>query len=401
MKRSTPPARLPIRLAKVSMIVAFAMAGWAWNRSAIADDKTAPLRDHAPKSGVFPPAGAGIHGAGDLVVADPTNRRGGIRQGDNAQRHYFAMLPYGMVWYHGAPADVRDIPLGTHLHGQFLLAPEGEEETIPPLSETQLKQDPLGRHNHAILLEDDVSFYSRRGRRWKVIGIEQGIGPAKLRQLSVEPVGPAIEGGINKITPFNLDESTRVWKDRCLVGLDAITAGQEIQFNLTWGPFETQALTDVWLDDTSLAACKEVQRQRHLRLIRSQFLPGWVDAVKNSDAGGGEVTVTFFGGMDPSLYKDVRDGKPTICNAETTLRLFLTHQEYAIPGEILDWKETKDPPPGSSGFQVTMRIPQMLDGFRPGRIVRVRGPWPYVLLANDEYLMSGGDLERSRRMILP
>ncbi len=368
-----------------------------------ADDKSDALRDHVPKPGVFPPAGAGIQLAGDLVVSDPINRRGGLRQGDSRERHYFAMLPYGLVWYHGAPADIRDIPPGTHMHGRFLLPLEGEEETIP-VPENQRQGKSARRYNHAILLEDDVTFYSRHGRSWKVVGIEQGTGPARLLKLSVEPVGPEIEGGINKPTQFNIDASTRIWKERALVGMDQVTAGQQIQLNLTWGPFNSQTTTDIWLDDASLAAFKEVQRQRHLRLIRSRFLPGWVDAVKNNDAGGGEVTVTFFGGMDPSLYTDIRDMQgrpPRICNAETTLRTWGYHQEYAVPGDVLEWKEMKNPPLGSSGFQVRMKISQMLDGFRPGRIVRVKGPWTYVLLAQDEWLMTPEEWERSRRMILP
>lgn len=370
---------------------------------ASADDKADPLRDHVPKPGVFPPAGAGIQVAGDLVISDPVNRRGGLRQGDSGQRHYFAMLPYGMVWYHGSPADIRDIPPGTHLHGRFLLPLEGEEETIA-VPENQRTGNSTRRYNHAILLEDDVTFYSRQGRSWKVVGIEPDTGPAKLLKLSVEPVGPNIEGGINKPAQFNIDGSTRIWKDRSLVGIDQISAGQEIQLNLTWGPFDSQATTDIWLDDASLAALKELQRQRHLRLIRSRFLPGWVDAVQDDDAGGGEVTVTLFGGMDPSLYADLRDMKeqaPKICNAETTLRTWGYHQEYAVPGEILGWNEIENPPPGSSGLQVRMKIPQMLDGFRPGRIVLVKGPWTYVLLAHDEWLMTPEAWEQSRRMILP
>ena len=31
------------------------------------------------------------------------------------------MLPYGMVRYHNAPADLRDIPLGTVLHVRAFL----------------------------------------------------------------------------------------------------------------------------------------------------------------------------------------------------------------------------------------------------------------------------------------
>lgn len=406
MKRSTPGKVFLGVIRPLLAMIFLVMVFLAWiNAPAIADEKADALRNQVPKPGVFPPEGAGIHLDGDLVVSDPINRRGAIRKGGNTSRHYFAMLPYGMVRYHGAPADVRDIPPGTHMHGRFLLPMKGEEETIP-LSEEQLKRRPKARNNHAILLEDDVSFYSRQGRSWKILGLEQGGGPAPRLKLSVEPVGPDIEGGINKPALFDIDDSTRIWKDRQLVGRDQVAPGQQIQVNLTWGPFDSLATTDIWLDDASLAAFREVQRQRHLRLIRSRFLPGWVDAVKNGDTGGGEVTVTFFGGMDPSLYSDIREmkgGKRTtkICNAETTLRTWGYHQEYASHGNILDWKEAKNPPPGSSGFQVRFKVAQMLDGFRPGRIVRAKGPWTYVLLPHDECIMTAEDLERSRRMALP
>ena len=284
MKRSTPGKVFLGVIRPLLAMIFLVMVFLAWiNAPAIADEKADALRNQVPKPGVFPPEGAGIHLDGDLVVSDPINRRGAIRKGGNTSRHYFAMLPYGMVRYHGAPADVRDIPPGTHMHGRFLLPMKGEEETIP-LSEEQLKRRPKARNNHAILLEDDVSFYSRQGRSWKILGLEQGGGPAPRLKLSVEPVGPDIEGGINKPALFDIDDSTRIWKDRQLVGRGQVAPGQQIQVNLTWGPFDSLATTDIWLDDASLAAFREVQRQRHLRLIRSRFLPGWVDAVKNGEA---------------------------------------------------------------------------------------------------------------------
>ena len=70
------------------------------------------------------------------------------------------MLPYGMVHYHGAPADLRDIPIGT-LHAWAPCHLQGEEETIPKPAEDQLKRHPhrAWAGSDAILLEDDVSFY--------------------------------------------------------------------------------------------------------------------------------------------------------------------------------------------------------------------------------------------------
>ena len=136
----------------------------------------------------------------------------------------------------------------------------------------------------------------------------------------------------------------------------------------------------------------------------SRTLPGWIDAVKNNDTGGGEMTITFFGGMDPSLYFDIRDMKgrgPRICTAENTLRTWTYHNEWAVPADVLEWKETEDPPLGSSGIQVKVSVAQMLDGFRPGRVVRARGPWNYVQLTRDEYFHTPEALDRSRKLMLP
>ena len=366
-----------------------------------ANAETEANTEKSPRPGVFPSKGSGIQVHGDLVVSDSVNRRGALREKRSTPRHYFAMLPYGMVWYHGAPADIRDLPPDIHMHGQFLLPMEGEEKTIP-LSDNLIKDHKNLRYNHAILLEDDMSFYSRRGRSWKVIGFEQGGGPAPRLKLSVEPVGPEIEGGINKSTLFDIDDSTRIWQKRQLISREAIKSGQLIQVNLTWGPFDSLATTDVWLDEDSLEASREIQRNRHLKLIRSRFLPGWVDEVKNYDSGGGEVTVTFFGGMDSSLYSDIRKSqKVKICNAENTLRTWNYHQEHASHATIIEKKDIKNPPLGSSDLQVKLKVVRMVDGFRPGRIVRVKGPWTYVLLPWDEHINSEEAYERSKKMILP
>ena len=95
--------------------------------------------------------------------------------------------------------------------------------------------------------------------------------------------------------------------------------------------------------------------------------------MKNYDTGGGELTVTLFAGMDSVLYEEIRKSKPRICDAEMSLRTWAYHAEYAPHADKLDWNVDKNPPPGSSGIQVRLRVPQMLDGFRPGRVVRLKG----------------------------
>ena len=126
----------------------------------------------------------------------------------------------------------------------------------------------------------------------------------------MEPVGPPVEGGINKAALFDIDEATRIWKNRQLVGMDEIQAGLRVHGQSDFSPFESLATTDIWLDPESLEAFREIQRQRHLRLIRSRFLPGWVNEVTNHDTGGGEMSLTLFGGMDPLLQGNQTGRKP-------------------------------------------------------------------------------------------
>jgi hypothetical protein len=45
--------------------------------------------------------------------------------------HPFAMQPYGIVRYHGAPADLRDIPLGTVMHVRAFLPPDPKTSAVP------------------------------------------------------------------------------------------------------------------------------------------------------------------------------------------------------------------------------------------------------------------------------
>ena len=131
-------ARVVVGISLPVMGQAMAQAAPVGENSVATSEQPKVVNAGGPKRGVFPEKGAGIHVHGDLVISDPVNRRGALREKRHSPRHYFAMLPYGMVWYHGAPADIRDLPPGIHMHGRFLLPMEGEEETIP-LTEKLLK----------------------------------------------------------------------------------------------------------------------------------------------------------------------------------------------------------------------------------------------------------------------
>ena len=119
----------------------------------------APFR---PEAGKFPPLEKAKAYDGQLMFVDHANRRGSIRVTGGELLHStapspFAMLPYGMVRYHGAPADLRDVPLGTMMHGRFYLPPDPKLSSVPVVTKASVTQP---AENHAILLEDAIH---RRG----------------------------------------------------------------------------------------------------------------------------------------------------------------------------------------------------------------------------------------------
>jgi hypothetical protein len=361
---------------------------------AIAEDKP----DYIPQPGQFPPPNSGHYIAGDIVTIDPMNRRGSLRPDGNGKDdapplHSFAMLPYGMCWFNGAPAELRDIPIGTHVHGYFFLPPVGEENTIPPLPARQAKLEI--KYNHALSLEDDFSFYQHRGQSWKVVSLDQAKGKLKLVSAG-KPAPDGISGGY----VFDIDDVTRVWKARRLVDLKDIAPDTEVRFNLTWAQGwrdKEYTVSEIWLDAESWDFATELQRRRHVRYERQRWVPGWIDSVENFDFGGGIVTLTLFGGMDQTLYNELKASQAAgfgVAVAEKTLRTW-SHRSDKKIGQVLDWKDLPNPPPGSSGQQIRLKFQELLDGYRPGRIVRVKSiDWIFVTIPTEERMKSLEDRER-------
>ena len=103
-----------------------------------------------PQAGKFPPLENAHTYRGELVFVDHPNRRGSIRlQGSGMffrnDPHPFAMLPYGIVRYHGAPGDLRDVPLGSVMHAHAFLPPDPATSSVPVLPVDSKSKD--ANHN--------------------------------------------------------------------------------------------------------------------------------------------------------------------------------------------------------------------------------------------------------------
>lgn len=371
----------------------------------------APSKVAAPAYGAFPTE-PGVAWMGELINVDPVNRRGVIRPGgvvtpDRYNRfpgQPFALLPYGMVSYHGAAAELRDVPLGTVLHGEFYLPPPGDHSVPRPTSKAKgdaQRNAYFVEQTHALRLEDDVSYYRRHGQAWRIDGFETSDKDGR-RFLLVTSVGNKAPAGLSGPQKFCIDKSTRVWKGKEFASLEDAQPGQTVQVNLTWDPgwgYASFHVLDLWLDERAIDVAAEVQRQTHLRYQRYHWLPGWVDKVTyhaDQPNGSATVSVTLFGGLDASLYDEVgRSRTAQIAIAEPTLRTWRKDQD-AQGGRVEEVLKLPNPPAGSGPVQIRVHVRQALEGFRAGGIVRVGlADFPAGVLPPEERINGLEDRDRA------
>ena len=224
------------------------------------------------------------------------------------------------------------------------------------------------------------------------------------------------EEGESEEETMTFDAATRIWRGRECLSVDELIADgiwpasgkkslddQAVLLGITWKPTPSAVFTrfhisDIWLDDNAMERAARNQTETHKAFIRSRWMPAWVDAVEYGKFGSAKVTATLFGGMDESLYTDFKKGNSALMNSvENNLKH--THGAYgpahmACRGPILDVIKTDvDVPLGSSGIQIRFETDLIIEGIRPGRIVRVcPGNWPQVNVPREEYL-GGASIE--------
>ncbi len=385
-----------------------------------------------PKAGEFPPVEKSHAYRGELVFVDHANRRGSLRVAGDGKFYRndpqpFAMLPYGIIRYHGAPADLRDVPLGTVMHVRGYLPPDPKSSSVPVLPVNNKEKD-VGHYrgtgtapaeNHLLLLEDEPSHCLREGKVWKLkqLDIRDNAGEIiAIREARVGGDGNAEE------EELTFDAATRIWRGRESVRVADLVAegawpasgkkdlgGQSVLLGITWKPargnglsgsFTRFHISDIWLDDDAIQHAAAFQNEKHKVFIRSRWMPAWVDAVEYGKFGSATVTVTLFGGMDSSLYNDFRkDVSAQINGAENTLKHTAGHYgpgHVASSGKILNvLRADGEVPLGSSGIQIRFKTGLVIEGIRPGRVVRVRpGSWPAMQIPREEYLFGNSPEDR-------
>lgn len=339
--------------------------------------------------GSFPPKNTGRLIAGELVASNHLNLTGTLRldrtdeqkRGDWDLPLDFTLLPYGSIYYHGAPTDLKQIPLGTHLHGVFFLG-EPKLTDAKPRTENSFRRASLdAKFNQAFKLEDDFSRNSRLKRIWRMdeINLEGG---------TITTTGITEGKADTKPSIFHVVPSTRVWKERGIGTLTDLKIGQQLTLNLTHCTLKGPGrCADIWIDEESRKLATQHQLEVHKQFMREHGLPGIISGVDNAK---GIVTVTLFDGFDLPLMDDFISNAAlakavpfvpgpglvdpiaiTAAVAENNLRTWDQINDRKV-GPMIETIKT-EAQPGDSGIRIRFQPSLLLEGFRPQRIIRV---WP-------------------------
>ena len=360
-------------------------------------DKTLPWFQLV--DGKFPPTNSAHAISGELISVDHLERRFHLRvDRDDSQQAGFMdlpldsiMLPYGSIYYHGAPAALQDIPLGTHLHGLYYL--KAADDKTPPLNSAYRRVTSKAAFKRCFRLEDDFSHDARQKQMWKIdaVNLAEKKLTATLHRAGVTVGKPKL---------FDLLASTRVQMKNGGGTLKSLAAGQTVQINITWATlYGPGRILEIWLDEPSRQLATAQQLERHRDQVRDHGLPGWVSAV---DDEAQIVTVTFFDGVDPKLFAELtginedphgwpfsrREDDPKapkggIAVARESLMTYDPVNDRK-GGNILAIGKTPIEP-GNSGVQIKVKCCMLLEGHRPGRIVRFYpATWKVVALPHEE-----------------
>ena len=392
-------------------------------------DESEPFR---PQEGKFPPIEKAHSYRGELIFVDHANRRASIRVEGTGKfyrndPHPFALLPYGMVRYHDAPANLRDVPLGTVMHAHGFLPPDPKTSSVPVLPPDNKDKDAghyrgtgiFPAENHILLLEDEPSHCKRNGLVWK------------LKEVNLNNLGGTIvasrqpkDGGKTKVEPetMTFDSATRIWRGRESIRISDLieekvwpTKGkkdlsdQSVLLGITWKPapgdglsgaFTSFHISDIWLDDQSTEHAAYFQTQKNNSFIRTRWMPALVTDVSYGKFGRATISATLFGGMSESLYSHFRKGEGGQINGtENTLKHTAGHYgpgHMASGGRIIRvTKQEGKIPLGSSGVQVHFETGLVIEAIRPGRVVRIRpNSWPKSQIPREEYLFNNSPENR-------
>jgi hypothetical protein len=306
------------------------------------------------KVGEFPPPDAAHSLDISLVEIKPAARTGIYRTQERvveqaAKMISYRLLPGATVLRHGAPADLRDFPTGSHVTiGAFM----------PPESDA---------FSDVWTLMDTFSMDTAAGTCWRIKALELTKGV-----MTLTPVKDGKEGKPKEVL---IDARTTLWKGTGFAQKADLGVGQDVLVNFGPGTAHLPVLdlvTDVWLDEECRTVATARQASRAQLELRRRGLAAKIDVVDNKKS---ELSLTFFDPGLPGLLDRFISGKTCqLAAADTALRTAEPAGGQGGPDAMTAQITRHAQLPkvlGTGGHQIIVTLPYLLEGFRPGRNVRL------------------------------
>lgn len=322
------------------------------------DFANAHLPWYQPKTLEFPPHHSDRRISGQLVSADFIHRTGQFRMSKTGELADFKMPPYGAINYLNTEADLRDVPLGTF----FLFF---------------LNQDEDGKFTRLATMQDQFTMDASHSFTYRLD--EAKLTDGKL--LTTKHSIPKKQDDLGK-KELIVTRETRVWKGDQRIKLEDLKPGDELLYNLTGKSGDNPGYcTDVWTGLDTHKQATEQQRKKFNEFTKARGLPGWIDKTD-----GSTITFTLFSGdtrnFKDTWLKEMPAGKAgKLCVANDELRTW----NPPVDGETANVEEVKSAGQdgyGCSGTRLTVKVNNMLEGFRKGRVIRF---FPYGWKTQDQF----------------
>jgi hypothetical protein len=360
---TSPSAHLSRSVPSACLLWLLVMAGACAAEPAVAADARPATRadgaaaDAPPqrlKAGEFPPPHSEHRIEGALLAVDYVHRTGVLRDDSTGNLVDFTMPPFGAARYLNAQADLRDIPLGLAM--TFILHP-----------------DDAGAFTKVSELCDDFTVMASRNATYRLDGGKFGDGVLLVSRQ--EAGSHAAAAGSQKLL---VDARTRAWKDGKQIPLGELAVGDALLVNRSARAASgQQPCADIWVGTATHRRATEAQRARQREALMLRGLPGWVE--RDDDT---QIVVTLFASEDRSVVtalfdKDFPVGKDLyLATTNRELRSYDPGVD-GVRAQLLKVEAAAADVYGCSGIRLVLKPNEMLEGFRPGGLLRIfNAEWP-------------------------
>ena len=270
---------------------------------------------------------------GELISLDEQRRTGRFRQESTDEVFDFTVMPYAELLHHAANGDLRDFRVG--------------ERAIFRLHENE-----EGKWVWLTYIQDELNFLNGHKEYYHVTAIDAGARSWTVSDANSD-LSYVRETGIR----VECEDGTKFWRADAPARFEDVKVGDKLRMQTHGkGSGKHRVAWNVYLDEESLMAVQDRQKQVHAKRMQDEGAPGYVDAVE-----GSTLSVTVF-----------REGVETIqtLKAGDRVRVSAAGTDRKASGERWEAVVEEKKPVGQS-VALRLRAERSWQGFQVAGLFRL------------------------------